>query len=347
LRNNRIAIDLGNKYIRLLVGKKTNITNFGIINTPEGSFIDDKIEAVEPLSDTISEFLTNEKIKVKKVNFVLKGQDIIIRHIETPIIDDEGIRKVLQWENEQYLPGGTDNYYVDYEIVEKISNKEKKAYKVIAVSVPKEKVDKYVELSEKLKLELNAIDISHNCIARVFKDVFKKNKDIENMGVIAIGYKSSTITILENSKLVMEREVSFGIYNIIMELAKVEELEIANTELEKRFFNEFSFTDLDIFKQFQSEIYSRVRFLFDNVFTSFNKVIQFYTTGKTKKILDRIYIIGEGADIRGIDRYLSTYFNTMVKTLNSFKNSDIRMSVPVRGNLKLYINAYGLLLRKE
>jgi type IV pilus assembly protein PilM len=335
-----VAVELGNEYIKVLVGSKNKVKCFGTIKTPEEAFVEDNIVNIQKLAKAISSFLKENKVKTDKVSFTVHGQDIVVRHMETPIMDRKGILKSIQWEVSQYLPEDGNNYYHDFEITDKINTKEKKVYKTMVVSVPKEKIDKYVALAEKLRLQLSAIDIASNNVSRAFRNVHKLKKEIESIGIIQIGLYNSNFTILEKGRLFIQRDVAFGIKNVADEMFPYGKTR--PEESAKNFLSHFTFKGED-----ENTVVKGIKSQFDTLFYSFDKIIQFYATGKINKNLDMIYIIGEGTEISGIDNYVQNYFSTTVELADSAEEIGIKTKLPKDCSFRYYANNIGLLLRKE
>jgi type IV pilus assembly protein PilM len=335
-----VTLELGNEYIKILVGSKKSIKCFETIKTPDAAYAEDNIVDVQKLAAVILKFLQENNIKTNKVSFTVNGQDIVVRHMETPIMDRNSMIKTLQWEVSQYLPDEGKDYYHDFEITDKINNKEKKVYKTLVVSVPKQKIDKYVALAEKLGLQLSAIDISSNNISRVFRNVHKLKKSIESIGIVQIGLYNSNFTILEKGRLFIQRDVSFGIKNVADEMFPFGKTRTEETA--KHFLKAFSFDDDN-----ENTVVNEVRTQFDTLFYSFEKIIQFYSTGKINKNLDMIYIVGEGSEILGIVNYVKKYFSTTVELADFPEEIGITTKFPKDCSIRYYANNVGLLLRKE
>jgi len=337
----KIAIDLGETNIKIMVGNRKIVKHFEIIKTPEDCIIDDKIINLEEIKNSLQVYLNKNGIKTKNVAFTIHGQDVVSRHTEVPIMDAEGIKTSLDWEMNQYLPKDAGEYIIDFEIIEKIDTPEKKALKLFVSAVPKEKIEKIVKLSELLNLEISAIDITSNCACRVFKDISRKDHSDDNIGVIDIGSNNTNIIILDKGKLFIEREIPFGINNILKEIIKIENIEhkSAFEYLEKN----VSF----IGNQEASDLERRILTLFDNVLSSLEKIVTFFTIGKTKSSLDGIYLIGVGSVIKGLEEHVSNYFNCPVHILNNVEGIGVKTSIPKECDIKNYIGTLGLLLRKE
>lgn len=336
-----IAIDLGATNIKIMVGNKKVVKHFEIIKTPEDSIKDDKIVNIDEIKNSLQVYLNKNNIKTKDVAFAIHGQDVVSRHTEVPIIDDAGIKTSLDWEMNQYLPKDTGEYIIDYEIIEKIDTAEKKALKLFVVAVPKEKVNKIVKLSEMLNLEITAIDITSNCSCRVFRDIATKDHSNDSIGVIDIGSNNTNIIILDKGKLFIEREIPFGVTNILKEIVKKENIEHSSAfeYLEKN----ISFIGNDE----GNELEKRIITLFDNVLSSLEKIVTFFTIGKTKSNLDSIYLIGGGSVINGLSEHVSNYFNCPVHILDNAKSIGVNTMISTDCNIKHFISTLGLLLRKE
>lgn len=336
-----MAVDIGSRTIKILVGDKKRVRACGILNTPEESVLDGRIINMDKVCDSIQGFIKANNIKTKNISFVVHGQDIVIRHVDVPIMNEEGVRNAVEWEMKQYLPENGERHYIDFQIQAKIVDENSKVFKVMVVAVPRNKIDSYAELAGRLKLKLRAIDISSNCASRVFSVKDGKNKDVKCIGIIDIGYSSTSIAIIEEGKLFIEREVSFGLGNIIKEVSR--KLQTDEAGANKYISSEFNFNSLSE----GNEVERRVLTLFDNVLSTLLKVIQFYFTGKTKKNLDEIYLIGGGCRIRGIDTYVENYMNSPTYILDSLDKISDRIKLPGECDLSLYFSALGLLLRKE
>ena len=206
LENDCLAVDIGNSFIKVMVGNDKNIKFCDMLPTPEGSMQDGKIVNPDAIRYLLDSYIKQKytKTKCKNISFVIHGQDIIIRHTEFPFMDEKGLKNAVEWEMGQYLPQGGNLHYIDYEIIDKLNTREKKMYKLLVVAAPRDKIDQLVNIAQGLQLKINAIDISANCIARTVKKSFQLDKSI---GIIDIGNKTTSFEIIDDGKLFIERGV--------------------------------------------------------------------------------------------------------------------------------------------
>lgn len=335
-----MAVEVENRYIKIVIGSRGKISKSGFLNTPEGAIQNDRIVDVEAVAKTINNFKNANEITTGDVIYTVNGQDTIIRHTEIAIMQETQVGQAAIREIGQYLPKQGANYYIDYQIIDKISNDEKKVYKVLVAAVPKVKINGYVELTSKLNMKLKAVDILSISISRTFKSYFEKNSKITSVGVIDIENKFSSIVILNKGKIFIEKEIDKGTYDMA---------NIIRNRIDKNYEEAYSYfmSKFNFAKQaYSDEIYENIKSNFDDIFRAFDRIVVFYTNGKTKKTLDKIFIVGEGARIYGIEAYLQDFMGTDVTAVANPEDIKLKVNFQNQSNFNQYLNVYGLLLRK-
>ena len=95
-----IAIDINKETISILVGTRYKISNGTTIETPRNSFDNGRILDVNIISGAIAPHI--KKAKTKDVAFVVRGEDIITRHLNIPFAKDEAMRDSVDFELRQF-----------------------------------------------------------------------------------------------------------------------------------------------------------------------------------------------------------------------------------------------------
>lgn len=327
--------------LRIMLGNRKKIKQWETFDINKEDLAEFNTDVMDFIYSRIKRFIRQKKSKANEILFCISGSDIVTRLVEVPVINKKSLKTSVEWEMNQYLPGGGSEHYIDFQIIGKIENEEKKAYRLLAAAVPKEKTDKLVDLANRLKLKLRAVDISANCVARVFKGDKYNSKLQESIGVINLGDKTSSIVILDKGNVFVEREVPFGTENVIREIGR--RLQIDEVQAQHYLKEVFDFGNIleDI------EVDNRIQTMYENMLSSFLKVIQFYTTGRVKKPLDDIFIAGSGCFIHGLENYIESYFNSPVSIVASSNGLPSKIKIPEECDAKLYLDVIGLLLRKE
>lgn len=329
-----IAIDINREVTSILIGTKFKISDGITIETPKGAFDNGNIQDVQALSEVIGPKL--RKAGTKDVSFIARGEDIITRHMNIPMASEEAMRDSVDFELRQFIGERLDEYYFDYQIINYNKNDKSGRCDVLIVAAPKKKIDDYMALAKVLRLNVKAIDLYANALGRVLANVKPSLvKGIKTIGVVNIDGNSSSLAILEWGKLVIEKYKDGGIYNLMdkesRNLIKYNELLQGIDLIEAKDIEEES----DVERYLKSEI------------SEYNSLIQYYTSGKVKKTLDRLYVLGTATKIKGLDQYLAVNLDTRFIKAPTF--SDLKSSVKTSKKIELkdYIMPYGLLLRRE
>lgn len=330
-----VALDISEENITILIGYKHNIREGATFKTPKGSFKNDDIVDLDAILDVIEPYITKKKKKAKEIMFSIRGQDIIIRHLSVPNTDEKLMRENVYFELKQFIGEKIEEYYSDFEILgyDKVDNN---VANVMVVGVKKGKIDKYLEIAEELNLQVKAIDIFANNIGRVFKMLkTSTNQSVRLAGVLSIEGHSNSMVITELGKVVIEKYQGYGIYG-------ANEEELKNEHEYNKFLD-----SIDLNREVDEENERKYDRFFKSLVTQYKLLIQFYSTGKLKKNLDKIYLVGSANRINGIHDYLENNFEVKVGEVPNFDDLKIVVKRPKDINLKDYLYTYGLLLRRE
>lgn len=329
-----VAIDINSERISILVGHRYKIEYGVTVETPKDSFKEEKILNIKLLADSIRPYIKKGKSKVKDVAFVLRGQDIITRHLVLPMAREEAMRDTIDFELRQFIGDRVDEYYFDYEITHYDKNDSTGNAEVLIAAVEKSKVESYLELGKELGLEVKVLDIYANVIARVFRNVRQSvTKGVKTSGIINLDAESISITMMEWGRLALEKYQGYGVAN----------------STDDNFSNNMeynAFLDrLDLI-EVKEELDKTDRFFQDTV-SQYNSLIQYFTAGKVKKNLDRIYVVGTATRIKGVEQYFEVNLNAKAGKPITFTDLKSSVKYPKKIQLKDYIFPYGLLLRRE
>ena len=317
----KIAIHIEDDSISILVGNATSIVASDNIKLPNGICEDGNIIRREVISNFINDYLEDNKIKAKEVSFVIGGTNVISRYIEVPIMKDDALRETLEYEFSEFIPQ-IDDYYIDYEIVEKIVEEDKKAYKILLVACLKEQIDVLVDISEDIDKELDVIDISSNCVARVISRSSYYSSE-NSVGVLYLGENASTFSIIENGNSKIERNLPFGVNNILGEGSN------------NKVHNIYDMLEND----------DRLKMSFENLLSTMGNTLRYYNSDWKNKLVNKFIIICDSLDIENLDKYMSEYFTIPCMKIES--PSDLDLKIELDKNFSKYIPAYGLFLRRE
>lgn len=325
VNNKKLSIQITDTSINILIGNKNKIYETHTIELENGDCKDGNVRDKDSIVKLLNDYLYVNGRDVKNVSFVLRGSDIITRYIEVPILKNNALIEAVNFEFKQFIPD-IDDYYMNYEIVEKINTKEKKAYKILLVAATKEKINPIIEIAEEIGKELEVIDILSNSLARVLKSSDHIASE-ESTGIFYFGADSSTLGIIEGNVLKFERNLPFGIKNIFNEV-----------------YDEAAVTALDS-KQVTNVFENNQQLMmnFENLLASVNNTVRYYNSEKTNKPVTNFIIICADMIMTNMEKYLEKYFELPCILVKD--PSDLGLKLKFKDNFPKYISSYGLLLR--
>ena len=325
VNNKKLSIQITDTSINILIGNKNKIYETHTIELENGDCKDGNVRDKDSIVKLLNDYLDVNGRDVKNVSFVLRGSDIITRYIEVPILKNNALIEAVNFEFKQFIPD-IDDYYMNYEIVEKINTKEKKAYKILLVAATKEKINPIIEIAEEIGKELEVIDILSNSLARVLKSSDHIASE-ESTGIFYFGADSSTLGIIEGNVLKFERNLPFGIKNIFNEVYE----EAAVTALDSK----------QVTNVFENN--EQLMMNFENLLASVNNTVRYYNSEKTNKPVTNFIIICADMIMTNMEKYLEKYFELPCILVKD--PSDLGLKLKFKDNFPKYISSYGLLLR--
>lgn len=325
VNNKKLSIQITDTSINILIGNKNKIYETHTIELENGDCKDGNVRDKDSIVKLLNDYLDVNGRDVKNVSFVLRGSDIITRYIELPILKNDALIEAVNFEFKQFIPD-IDDYYMNYEIVEKINTKEKKAYKILLVAATKEKINPIIEIAEEIGKELEVIDILSNSLARVLKSSDHIASE-ESTGIFYFGADSSTLGIIEGNVLKFERNLPFGIKNIFNEVYE----EAAVTALDSK----------QVINVFENN--EQLMMNFENLLASVNNTVRYYNSEKNNKPVTNFIIICADMIMTNMEKYLEKYFELPCILVKD--PSDLGLKLKFKDNFPKYISSYGLLLR--
>ncbi|MGB9779461.1 type IV pilus assembly protein PilM [Caldanaerobacter sp.] len=312
-----LGIEIGNANIKIVLKDRKNklLGSTYLVKTPSNVITDGKIMDINTVAEAIREVLRENNIREKRVCFSISSSQNILREITLPKMKEEEVEKALEYEIEQYIPD-TYNYVIDFKFLPPLEGNGEKL-RVLVASSPKEIVEKYVKLSEALKLYLEAIDIYANSLYKAFKKIGEKDGTV---AIIDFGSSITNVTIISHGNFVLNKLLEFGGKKLTRAIAGSFNLDFDTAE-EYKETREIENIE-GILRENFSEEFQMVSRIFDFFYATYHKTV------------DKILLIGGNAKLKGLKEYVKDYFK-------------VEVIVPEDERYLYFLPAYGCLLRGE
>lgn len=345
-----LSIDIGSKNIKLVEGfqkgKSVVIKKIATVETPENSFQDGDITNMEKLQETLFEVIKNQKMKARKAVFSTKSTSVITRIIEIPLARPKDMDTIIRFEMEEYLPINFEDYIIKYRKLNDIKTEEEQKCRVNVAIFPKHMAEKYLDLSKELDLKPYALDLTSNCINKLFsKNIMINSENYsldETAAVIDLGYDYIELNIISNGILEFTRIISGGGSYLDANIGSQLYIDDKEAELKKIKFGNLS--GQSSMKALEADMMNNsIRLVVDRWIREIDKMMEYFrNTNKDKKI-STLYLHGGSSNLKGLAKYMESMLNIRVRKIESMSNIQVASTGEIQK--EAYLNALGGIIR--
>lgn len=333
---NSIVLTLKDEFIDIIVGNKKRIKLYDSIPIEEGLCIEGSIKNEERLSEILLTYFLENDIKENDISFVVFGSDVVTRYLRLPNMRGKNLREAIEFEVKELIQNG-EEYYIDYEIIGKEKGTKNPKLDVLVAACIKSKIDDYVSLSKSLGKNLKVIDVLTNTVNKILvnSDLDYKNKTI---ALFYLGYSFSSVSIVADGVMMLERNIPFGFKNIIREY--------------KRNYLDFdAVKNIDTYSNSISLLGSfeklpRIKDIVDNVLSIVSRTIKFYDSNRDRDNVGEIIIVNSLELNNSNKKYIIDYFAIKSEVVDDIEALGLDIK-NIDKRFRRFLPLYGLFLRRH
>ncbi|MGB9681057.1 MAG: type IV pilus assembly protein PilM [Minisyncoccia bacterium] len=299
-KNSFLGIDIGTTAIKVVeISKKVKgleMTSYGVlekyghleringaVQTPTLKLLE------EGTALLIRELLEKSRVKAREVSMGLPNFLGFTSMIEMPYMPSRDLAKAVRFQAEQYIPMPLKEVTLDWQVLEESPPK----ITLLLIAVPTEHVQRYIKTAELAKLELKNLELEATAVCYLFG---KKEKN--PVLIIDLGGRVTSFSIMDNGTLRSLYYVEIGGGDFTQVIANGLSINpIRAEQLKKTYgFNLKMQEGIDLLKVLNPFL--------ERMSQEAEKLINGYYF-KTKKKVEKIFLIGGGANLVGIEDYFS------------------------------------------
>jgi len=338
------CIDIGTNSIKAVQFKakkdKLTLIDIGIQKLPletivDGLIVDDSVVAAE-----LQTLLRSLKDKPKNIITTVPNDNLLIRNIEMPALDDKEIRESLKWEADEQLPYPVEEAALDYLKVEE----DQETIKYIVAAVKKNVVDNYLHPFKKLNLKPKVINVQPMALVSLLD--YQVEID-SNIAVIDIGASATQITIANSYNIMLSRTIDTGGTNFTNSIMEVRDLDFQTAEDEKKEIDlnseqneeEVSEEFLDsmpIGMEVESENNLELSNIATRLSAEITRSLDFFNMKHRGEEVEKIFITGGASRLKGLKDLISNEIGREIILIEPFKNINIKLNNQANELVKNY-----------
>lgn len=347
-----ISIDIGSRNVHIVEGRfqkgQVEVSKCCFSPIPSNSLVNGEIENTDALGVLIKSLLAKNHIKPGYAAITIQNTQIITRDLVLPATKPSYLKNIIALEMEQFIPVGSKEHIYEYRIIQEITEEDQKKFLVRGAAIPKNIVDNYYNMLLKAGLKPVAMDMHSNCISKLFEKNFSaveiKIEDPKKTVLIDAGYSGTLINIISNGRIDFSRNISLGGKDAESLIASTFNISIEKAEQKK--LQELNLDGYNVYGEAESASNETTKAIepFLRAWTGeIQKVIQYFGSRSDKDNIQKVYVYGGNANIKGLTSYIGRIFNTSAQLLDSLD----KVKVIGKGcsDFHMFINAFGCLVR--
>ncbi|MBS1708878.1 MAG: type IV pilus assembly protein PilM [Armatimonadetes bacterium] len=207
-----VGVDIGSQTIKVaevrLAGKQPTVTAIGMAMTPEGAV--DHVGVHDPVAvgAVLKQVCSQCGANVGDAVVSLSGQgSVVVRTLEVPVMSDSELKQHMDWEITRNIPFAESDVVSDFAAFP--ANGAQNMDVVMAIAT-QSTVNVIRDILKRAGKKPAALDVQPLSLARSLKTSYESEYAGKRVCVVDIGHKSSSISIFNDGKLVMPRQVPIG-----------------------------------------------------------------------------------------------------------------------------------------
>lgn len=301
-----LCIEIGNSLTKVMEAdyrvKNPKVYRCVSFLTPNGMVNDGAVNLSQKFVEDLKQCLSENKIKTKQVVFTITSSKIANREVTIPKVKENRIKTLVETNASDYFPVQLSDYELGYSVLNAQEDNSSQL-KLLVYAAPKKMLEGYREIADACGLAVVGYDHGGNSLYQIVKNECAEGTQM----VVKIDETATLISILQSGRLVLQRNISYGVDAIINECMEDNGMNYleALSLLRKN--------DCVQEGETGAETEETLGYLVNGIL----RVVDYYKSKAQNAQVDRICLTGLGADIVGLNERISEGLGNQVEVLNS------------------------------
>ncbi len=311
-----VGVDIGSSAIKVVElkpggkgGNEYQLTNLGLEPLPPEAIVDGAIMDSGAVIDAIQRLFTAQKIKTNDVATSVSGNAVIVKKISLPQMTTEELAESIHWEAEQYIPFDIQDVSLDYEVVE--GGGSGGNMDVLLVAVKKDKIGDYTSAISQAGKNPAIVDVD----VFALQNCYEVNYGIDAGRVVAllnVGASIMNINITKGATSIFNRDIAVGGNQYTDAIQKDLNLSFDQAEALKK--------GAQVEGANPDSLPPILQAVSENIALEIQKTFDFFKATSSEDRIDRIFLSGGTAKVKGLQELLADRFDAGVELLNPFNS---------------------------
>ncbi len=311
-----LGIDISSTSVKLLElsrsGGRYRVESYAVEPLPPNSVMEKNITDAQLVGEAIARAVKKSGTRTRLGACAVAGSAVITKVISMPAnLSEEELEGQIQIEADQYIPYALDEISLDFSILGPSPNDPGRIDVLLAAS-RSDNVDVRVAALEVAGIEAKIVDVEAFALENAVALLAAQGGPVGEAHVLAImdvGATASTLSVLEDSKIIYTREQLFGGRQLTDEIQRRYGLSYEEAGLAKRQGGLPDNYEPEVLRPFMESMAQEV-----------NRALQFFYSSSQVGTVDHVVLAGGCASISGIDVLVQSKVDTPTTIANPFAN---------------------------
>ncbi|WP_019585963.1 type IV pilus assembly protein PilM [Deinococcus apachensis] len=326
-RLNAIGVEIGTSAIKVVAlrpGAPPVLQHAIMVPTPIGSMRDGLVVEPQTVATELKNLLAQHRITTRHAVTAVPNQSAVTRNIMVPRMERKELQEAIKWEAERYIPYPIDEVNLDFDLLDDPAQvPEDGQMEAVIAAAPSEAVARQVEVLRLAGLEPTVVDLKSFATLRALRgNLLGEHLNKTTLAglnyteagevalVLEIGASSSVISLVRGDRILMARNLGVAADDFTTALQKAFDLDFGAAEEVKLGYatattpteDEEDLLNFDLSRQQYSpaRVFEIVRPVLGDLITEVRRSLEFYRVQSGDVVIDRTFIAGGGAKLRGL-----------------------------------------------
>ncbi|GAA5512618.1 cell division protein FtsA [Deinococcus carri] len=331
-RQSAIGVEIGTSTIKVVAlrpGAPPVLQHAVMVPTPIGSMRDGLVIEPQAVATELKNLLAEHHITTRQAVTAVPNQSAVTRNIMVPRMERKDLQEAIKWEAERYIPYPIDEVNLDFDLLDDPTDiPEEGQMEAVIAAAPSEAVARQVEVLRLAGLEPTVVDLKSFAALRALRGNLlgeHLNKQTlvgtnyteagEVALVLEIGASSSVISLVRGERILMARNIGVAADDFTTALQKAFDLDFSAAEDVKLGYatattpteDEEDLLNFDLSREQYSpaRVFEVIRPVLGDLITEIRRSLEFYRVQSGDVVIDRTFIAGGGAKLRGLSSAIS------------------------------------------
>ncbi|WP_068912902.1 pilus assembly protein PilM [Acinetobacter sp. WCHAc010034] len=314
------------------------VESYALVPLPEGSVVEKNILNPEAVGDSLERAINLANAQTSNAALAVPTSMVITKVIEMDADMTSDEREVqIRMDAEQYIPFPLDEASLDFEVLpDRLSNPGR--VNVLLVATRIENVEARAEVLELAGLTPKIADVESFALENAFK-VFSDTlpMGVKTVGILDIGHSMTTLSVMQNNKVIYTREQVFGGKQLTQEIQNRYGLSFEEAGRAKKTRALPDDYDIEVLEPFLEAVVQQAA-----------RSLQFFFSSSQFNEIDHILLAGGNANIPGLAKLLQQKLGYRVTIANPFLQMGFSPQIDIKkieNDASSLLAACGLALR--